>query len=587
MKGEVIDLSKIKREKHVREDVVYCFDHISWEAEYAKDEATGNVLLISEPEFIKKNDPMNIAKNSILDPSFEIPVELGKKVVEYCCACRELIGRFNEGRVCPKCNKEVKANYSINLLKRGWIDLENYFLIIPGMYRKIEKFIGRRQLEEILYPEDQFRSHSEKNRNKSLTPFKGIGVREFKNRYKEILEYFRKRSKNPQLYSFLMERKNITFTTKILVMSIAFRPMYVSPKKELYYHEINGELVSLLTNLKLMKKNKVIDIDGTLGKMQKNLTEIYEYVISKFKKKDVDPIKQSVVASKVWYSSRMVITSESDLNDIDCVRLSYKSFLGLFKLEIINCMMHGYTVKDFVHMTALECLNYLDVRELSDTIDERVYQIMLDLIDLDKRKDDGLWVLVIRNPSFVPENLQTFRIAGIFKGTKDYLSIPHNSLKGFDGDYDGDVLNVYSLKEKCVMEAMKEYRPSKLILNNLGESFNPFSVPIDDELVHLKCFNDRDFSPIDTNKETIRDYTDIMKEIRENEIGVETGTIEYLKGQRVPDPNAMVDGLNLSTYKFTFSPYEGMNFEPEIDKKRSAKGVKLLDDILSDQFTPV
>jgi len=587
VKGEIIDLSRVKREKYVREDVVYRLDHCSWEEEYAKDVAAGNPLIITEAKFIKHNNQMSISKNSILDPSFEIPVEIGKKVIEYCCDCRELIGRFNEGRVCPKCNTVVKTNYSINLLKRGWIDLEDYYLIMPAMYRKIEKYIGRRQLEEMLYPEDQFRSNAGSLRNnKPLTPFKGIGLVEFRRRYKEILDHFKKSSKNPQYYHFLMERRNITFTSKILVMSIAFRPLYVSFKQELYYHEINGQLVTILTNLELIKRNKILNIKGVLGKMQKNLGEIYDYTLKKFKKKEVDPIKQSIIASRVWYSSRMVITSESDINDIDCVRLSYKGFLGLYKLEIINCMTHGYSCKDFISLTALECLNFLETMELSDTIDDRIYQMMLDLIDPRKRGDDGLWVLVIRNPSFVVENLQTFRIAGVFKDTKDYLSIPHNSLKGFDGDFDGDVLNIYSLKERCVVEAMKEYRPSKLILSNLGESFNPFNVPIDDELVFLKSFNDRNFKPIDPEKETIKDYTDILKEIQEKDMNL---NVDYLQGVKSLDP-VDAEGLNLSTYKFTFSPFEGMNFEPvdkKVGKKRSAKGVKVLDDIVSDQFAPV
>lgn len=97
------------------------------------------------------------------------------------------------------------------------------------------------------------------------------------------------------------------------------------------------------------------------------------------------------------------------------------------------------------------------------------------------------------------------------------LTIPHNSLVEFSGDYDGDVLNVYSPKEKCIIDAFKEgFKPSKLILDRSGGYYNPNMSPIKDEYVFLRSFFDKDYKPVDTDQDiTLRKLDDILKDIKD------------------------------------------------------------------------
>lgn len=510
----IIDLSNIKREKIEIEEEIFKLDHCSWESLYEKDKANGHLIMINEWKVIKEGLKAN--QDSLFDSRFNIPTDIDQKITEYACDCERLIGRYNEGEVCPSCNTVVEIKYSIELLRRGWIDLENYFIIIPAMYNKIRAFIGRKRLEDIIYGNvDNMKDPSFKI--DPSNPFKGIGLLEFRKRYIEILNFFKHTTNKPELFDILIDRKDITFSSKIYVMSSAHRPGFISSKhKTFQYHNINALFVKIIRDLDLIKKGRRSNIRDALGIMnniQQYLMQIHDLTIAKLPKKE-RLIRNNIISSRLWYSSRMVIISETTIDDIDSVRMSYKGFLGMFELEIMNAMLRGYGNPEFARMTTTECHIYLTKCKYSNKIDEYIYSIIKALIH--NRKDDGIWVIINRNPSFDLGSIQTFRVADVFRDVrKNVLTIPHNSLAEFNGDFDGDTLNVYSPKEKCVVEAFKEgFRPSKLILDRTGEYFNPKMAPIKDEYAFIKCFSSRDFKPINPKKSDLKSTEEILKKLK-------------------------------------------------------------------------
>lgn len=503
-----IDLSKVKREKMTIVEDVFRVDHISWEDLYEEDKKKDRLIVIKDYKVITEN--LRINKESFFNSRFNVPTEVDNKIVEYSCECEKLIGRFNEGQICPECKTVVEVKYNVDLLRRGWIDLGDYKIIIPAIYNKIKAYIGRNKLEEII--------NISINNGKidSSNPFKGIGMIEFERRYIEILEFFKHSSNKPELLQVLLDRKDITFSSKIYVMSSVHRPGYLSSKnKSFSYHDINALFVKILTDFTLVSKGRRIGRKAVeiIGNIQQYLMSIYQLSILKLLGKE-KLIRSSIISGKMWYSSRMVIVSETSNLGIDNVRMSYKGFIGMFELEIMNCMLRGIGSEKFIRMTTAECRLYLTKCKYSNKVDEDIYQIIDTL--LHKRKDDGIWVIINRNPSFDLGSIQCFKIAEVFKDAKKYvLTIPHNSLGEFSGDYDGDVLNVYSPKEKCVVEAFKEgYKPSKLILDRCGGYYNPNMVPIKDEYVFLKSFLDKEYKPIGDDV-VLREIKDIMDDIEE------------------------------------------------------------------------
>ena len=300
-------------------------------------------------------------------------------------------------------------------------------------------------------------------------------------------------------------------------MSLAHRPGYISAKnKTLNYHNMNALFVKILSDLSLIKRGrrsgrKAVEI---IGNIQQYMLQVHDLAMIKILGKE-KLIRGNIIANRLWYSSRLVIISETEVNDIDSTRMSYKGFIGLFELEIINCMLRGYADTEFAKMSTAECRMYINKCKYSNEVDERIFSIIQILIN--NRKDDGLWVIINRNPSFDLGSIQTLRIVEVFRDAyKDVLTIPHNSLGEFTGDYDGDVLNVFSPKEKCVVEAFKEgFRPSKLILDRSGGYYNNKMSLIKDEYAFLKSFCDKEYKPIDPSKTMLRNLEDILKDIKD------------------------------------------------------------------------
>lgn len=513
LKTKVIDLSNVVRELIVYKQEVFRLDHSDWEDEFDRDKSTGNIIMVTDQEIVK--DGLKPNNDSIFNSRFNVPVETDDKIVSYSCDCGKLIGRYNENETCQECSTIVIERYSNEILKRGWIDLGVYKIIVPSSYMKLKSFMGGKKLDDII------NIGIENNRPDIKNPFKGIGLVEFERRFEEILNYFKVFSTKPQLYDVLLKRRNIIFSSKIPVMSPALRPGFISGKsKTVNVHNINSLFVTILTDLNLVKSgkrigNKAIEI---MYKIQnyiiKDKSGIYDLCAYKIKGKE-RLIRRHIIAGRMWYSSRMVVVSETSFDDIDTVTISYKGFLGLFELEIVNCMMRGYGNPEFSKMTATEAKIYLEKVKYKNKIDPAIYDIMDKLIN--NRKDDGVYVLVGRNPSFDIGSLQMFKVGRVDNNAKKkVITIPHNSLGEYSGDYDGDVFNVYSPKERCVIDEFKRgFLPSRLIIDRTGGYYNPKMMPIKDELAFIRCFCDSTYTPTEYDENTLKGIPEVTQSVQD------------------------------------------------------------------------
>lgn len=555
----IIDLSKTTKRHRVEKQDVFSIDHDDWMREYELDKASGNIILISDPNIIKNGMKPN--SESLFNSRFNIPTDLDEKVIPYACDCSKLIGKYNEGQICPECSSIVSIRYSVELLRRGWIDLGEFQIIIPAMYSKIKAYIGGRTTFEDMLKVDT----SVQFVYDPAHPFRGIGLYEFSNRYIEILDYFKKTTTKPELYKILVDRANITFSSKIYVMSSAHRPGYVSSKnKSFSFHNINVLFVKILTDLNLVKRGrrsgrKAIEI---IGNIQSYLMRIHDLSIMKLRGKE-RLIRSNIISSRLCYTSRMVIIAETEHDNIDSTRVSYKAFLVMFELEIINAMMRGHGNVNFAKMTSSECLIYIRECKFTNVVDPDIYKICMMLIK--NRKDDGVYVLVGRNPSFDLGSLQMLHVVDLFPNAEDYiLTIQHNSLREYSGDYDGDVLNVYSPKERCVIDALKDgFMPSKLILDRTGGYYNSNMVPIKDEFAFIKSFCDSEYKPIDPDDVELEKVEDIMKKIINP---FDYKSIDFEKQFKI-----FVDSVNSSSFKmsdYDIDPQDIIDFKsnksPEI-----------------------
>ena len=146
------------------------------------------------------------------------------------------------------------------------------------------------------------------------------------------------------------------------------------------------------------------------------------------------------------FSARDVIVPNPKLRANEVI-LSYLAVLELYKLEIINLITK---INGCTYHTALK---YWFDAHLG--FSPFVYEIMLHLMEKTK---NGLCILANRNPTIDFGSFIFARIVGItdsYDNMTMNLSIP--VLGKLNADFDGDILNIYSLKTNDMKKKFSKY----------------------------------------------------------------------------------------------------------------------------------
>jgi hypothetical protein len=464
----------------------------NWEVRWAYDKAYDKAIDIFNEVGIDRRTVTPL-ESGIYDPSLGATINTDKDIRECSCFCGALNSRLYEGEFCDECGTVCEEKFGADLDIMGWIDLGQFYIIQPGAFEMIKSVIGAKTFEKIinfsmLIGIEGNQILPSQLSIKQTSPFQNIGLMEFKKRFVEILNYYAKLKPNKATKAqLLIKYKARVFSSKIPIYSSLLRPAYASGKKKMFsYDKINAFYMSIINNVKLLKNgsSKRLRVGGpliTLYSIQDALQNAYHCTITSKLSGKKKIIRNTILSARNCFSARAVITSLTGVNSgIDHIVMSYRVFLELYTLEILNCMMRGLGHIAFKNMTIYELLQIIKKAKFAYEVDEILYGIMKYLIENHKQ---GLWVATIRNPTMDLESLQVFKIVDILKDTKkNVVQVPMSSLDGFTGDYDGDVLAFFSLKELTVVkDFIKGFNPRYLVYDRTGNKFyNTKMSPIKD-----------------------------------------------------------------------------------------------------------
>lgn len=144
-------------------------------------------------------------------------------------------------------------------------------------------------------------------------------------------------------------------------------------------------------------------------------------------------VRKNVIASKMNFSARSTIISNTDPHRYDELHVPWTLALSLFRINIINRLLHRrFTPKQLFKLLTVSAKSYDPL--LSEILDE--------LIQLAGPK--GIPVLFQRNPSLKRLSMVYFYITLFFKNPRiNSTRISVLSIKGMNADFDGDQLNKY------------------------------------------------------------------------------------------------------------------------------------------------
>ena len=101
-----------------------------------------------------------------------------------------------------------------------------------------------------------------------------------------------------------------------------------------------------------------------------------------------------------------------------------------------------------------------------------------------KNTEEGLWCIVNRPPTMDLGSIQVLRVVDVINNAiENHMKVPLTSLVAWNGDFDGDTLSIYSLKEANIAKAFCDaFNPRRLINNKISgyKVYNSiFGVPKD------------------------------------------------------------------------------------------------------------
>lgn len=481
-KVELEDYGLLDKKVEVR------FELLNWDKECEIDMVSGKGFPILQEPYDKK-DKKKKNPYGIMSEKFSTDWEDKDAFEErYSCKCKSLKGRAFEGEICPLCNTKVEF-INVDYKMTGWINLGKYKIIQPGFYDIIQSVIGKNELDAILESEITIDLNGRKARRKKKEvkdfEFKGIGVEEFSKRFREIMHYYlRKKKQKANTIYFLLEKKDDIFASNIPVFTSILRPESITGE-DYYYYNVNTIYKIIFKLSKILKdeniegdeKAKAIDIEKALYKIQNRVVDLNNSIFNLLDGK-TGFIKQHIIGGRLSWSSRCVIVPDPDL-EADQIKLPYLAFMEMYKFELIGYIkdINKVTLAQAFHIWNMACLRF----------DPKVYEIIKYMIKVDEPA-----CIINRNPTI---NYGSADILKVVEVPADYnnlcMNLPIATLVPFNADFDGDVLNIYSLKSsKLKRELDKFYNPKKnFYISRTDGLFNKDVDLLKDQSIGLYDFN--------------------------------------------------------------------------------------------------
>lgn len=334
----------------------------------------------------------------------------------------------------------------------------------------MEKVIGKESLKNIIHTRNTITISGELDMTEILETRNAdpkqkywfIGLEEFYNKYNEILEYYYTLNgyKNQNLYEFLKCRDEV-FTDKIPVISIILRPA-MRTADGLRLDPINVYYQNILKNLKMVQDIDIIPIirNATIEMIQAEYMQLSEQIMENIKSK-AGIIRNQICGTRINFSARNIISPAKAGIKMNEIVLPYLTFLELYRFEIINIL------------TEIEHISYKEAESrwynATLKLDEKIFLIMKKMI-----KDNEVGVLLNRNPTISYGSILYLKVGKVKKDYSDVtMSVPNILLTSLAGDYDGDVLNLISIKDKTTREVLKRvFSPINLLVDSNDGYFN-------------------------------------------------------------------------------------------------------------------
>lgn len=483
-------LKKIDRKRKDKSFVI--FERLNWDDEYYNDLISGVGFTITEPPEISMDETKEKSLYGPQSPLYGSSFSDEQAFIErYRCKCGKLMSKQFEGEVCPICGSTVEYR-DADIKTTGWISIgEENKIINPYFYHLLHKALGK-IFPDIITAKFKIDTDGKKIKAKPedldetpTSPYFGIGIDEFYNKYEQILNYFKGlnkfKNKIDQIDVLLLAKRDV-FTSHIPIYSTLLRPQSIT--SDSFYFGTVDKIINTLFNLSEKLKNcSDVEREYILSRIQTKCLSFWDTNFQMIHGKNGFP-RQQMLGGRINYSARNVIIPAPDLKDNE-IDLSYHTFLEVFKFLIINYISRLDDVsEDKAQQIWRRAYNF----------DEKVYAIMTYLVE---QREVAL--IINRNPTLNYYSILLMRIRKVKHDSDDYcLSVPLSILPGLNADFDGDILNIIGLMDRTLQKMYRKYDPvTRMLTDRDSGLLNDYFVINKDQLINLVMFSTMGASPND------------------------------------------------------------------------------------------
>lgn len=403
----------------------------------------------------------------------------------YKCECGKTTSRINNGTTCKYCGTKVKY-VDDNFEYMGFLKLDELCIIHPNMFKMIQRFIGAKTLDAILkYNDDKDINGYSKGTNENKSePFAGIGIIAFRERFIEIMNYYKNKNKGKKekFYYYIMNNLSCVFTHVIPVFTALLRAtkndanaLKYEPSNALYVMMSNLVIVLNRMTARGEKERKLKELP--LYDLQMKQDELYEMIVVMLSGKKGK--LRGVFGGRYNFTSRIVIVQNYNLR-VDQVIVPYQAMMELEKQRILNILekVHG----------SVALANRIFEKGLKKKNPE-IINIINQLIK-DDPTGQGIPCLVNRNPTITYGSIQQMFIIGVCDNYT--LQMPLQILPYFNADFDGDVLNLARIISKPFYESVhKVFNPRNAMYISMNDGMvSTFILPYKDIMINANTMQD-------------------------------------------------------------------------------------------------
>lgn len=378
----------------------------NWDVEYFCSLKNGTGFTITDPASTsldgEKKKSMFGPRSELYGTTYGDEQEFAE---QYSCKCGKWIGAFLEGEECPFCHSKVES-VGDNIKITGWISLGSDKIINPLYYRLLTSALGKYIFPDIVNCRKKVDKDGQVSRpdiysdpdKPPLSPFSGIGIDEFRQRYFEIMDYFKeKRKPKAEKIEALKREYRSIFTSHIPVYSTKLRQQSVTADT-FYFGGLDKEINPIVSLSILLQNSSELEKPNYLQSIQKKVNKMWDYNFELINGKE-GHIRGSMLGGSVNFSSRNVIVPQHTLHDNE-VDMSYHTFLEVYKDLIIR-----YLIKT---ENCLLSQAYYQWNASKIRFNAKVYEIMQYIVEREKPM-----LLLNRNPTLkVIWGCKTSLIAG-------------------------------------------------------------------------------------------------------------------------------------------------------------------------------